>query len=92
MLSKSIETSLHEGFKIKWIKNNKGKEGNEWKEELENYGCKINHIEGVESCENRDLINHNIDHKVGNGIVAIVNSWHGKVHPVSRHCDRATLT
>ena len=52
----------------------------------------MSHIDQVESCANRDLINHNIDCKVGNGIVAIVNSCDGAVHPVTRHCNRTILT
>ena len=47
MLNKSIETSLCEGFKIKWIENRKDEEDNEHKRELENYGCKMIHIGGM---------------------------------------------
>ena len=92
MLNKSIKASSHEGFKTKWVENVKDEEGNESKKELENYRCKMSHIEGVESHANRDLINHSIDHKAGDGIVAIVNSCDGVVHPITRHCDRTILT
>ena len=46
----------------------------------------------MESHANCDLINHNIDYKAGNGIVVIVNSCDGTVHPVTRCCDRTMLT
>ena len=92
MLNKSIEASLYDVFKIKWIENKKDKEGNKSKEELKKIGCEMSHIDQVESCANRDLINHNIDHRVSNGIMEIFNSCDGEVHPVTRCCNRTILT
>ena len=78
------------GIQDKIDTNKKDKEGKESKEELEKFGCKISFIEGVESHASRNLINHNIDCKVGNRIVAIVNSCNVVVHAVTRHCGRTT--
>ena len=52
----------------------------------------MSHVEGVESRANRDLTNQNIDCKVVNGVVTIVSSCDGVVHPLTRHCDRTMLT
>ena len=92
ILNKLIEISLCKGFKIKWFENKKDKEGNECKEELENYGWKMSYTWGVESCSNHVLINHKIDYKTGNVIVVIMNSCDGAVHIVTRYCDRTMLT
>ena len=46
----------------------------------------------MESYANRDLVNHNMNHKLDNGTIAIVNSCDGAVHPVTRCCDRSMMT
>ena len=92
MISKSVDASLNERFKIKWIKKKKDNDGNEHEEGLENYRHKISSIEGVESCANRNLVNHDMNCKLDNGIAVIVNSCNLVVHPVARYCNRTILT
>ena len=77
--------SLYEGFKIKWAEKRKNSDRNEHEEELENYGCKMSNVEGAQSFFNRDLVNHNMNYKLDDGMIAIVNSYDGAVHPVARH-------
>ena len=49
MLYRNRKMQLYEGFKIKWLEMKKDNNGNECKEELENYGCKTSCIDGVQS-------------------------------------------
>ena len=92
ILNKNRSKQSYVGFNIKWEETKKDNNGKECTEEIENYGCKISYIEGIKSFVDRDLTNHDIDYKSDNRPIVIVNSADGAVHPVTRYCDRTTLT
>ena len=52
----------------------------------------MSYAEGVQSCVNHDLVNHDTNNQSDDEMIVIVNICDGAVHPVTICCDRTMLT
>ena len=58
----------------------------------ENFLHKMSYIVGMQSFINHNLVNHNINYKLDDRAIVIVNSCNIMVCPITRYCNMEILT